>query len=297
MKNENADVNSGHEQETEGQSHPAIGIKTEDNTASSVNPTTAANQRQEYNLETDERRQYVANLEEQCNTLRCNLMNEQFQVQELNNELEVEQILHHENLMREQQSHQKTYVTLSSSIHKARKAELELLSLVLEQDDEDEDPVQDGTVPTRERVPLDDLRSILYSMNSRLTDMRELVPELQDSTPSTAQTLVELIRHVHRNQSMSSKNNNDGSSRIDTYLDRKFLAKAITDTNKELIELQDKYMLAGDTRSDGSTIPAALFHAKIEDSVMTTDDHSTIRTTTCSSSRKRACVDGVSITP
>ena len=134
-------------------------------------------------------------------------------------------------------------------------------------------------------------------MNSRLTDMRELVPELQDSTPSTAQTLVELIRHVHRNQSMSSKNNNDGSSSIDTDLDRKFLAKAITDTNKELIELQDKYMLAGDTRSDGSTIPAALFHAKIEDSVMTTDDHSTIRTTTCSSSRKRACVDGVSITP
>ena len=79
MKRENVDVdaNSGHEQETEGQSHPAIGIKTEDNTASSVNPTTAANQRQEYNLETDEHRQYVANLEEQCSTLRCNLMNEQ----------------------------------------------------------------------------------------------------------------------------------------------------------------------------------------------------------------------------
>ena len=99
---------------------------------------------------------------------------------------------------------------------------------------------------------------------------------------------------------MSSKNN-DGSS-IDTDLDRKFLAKAITDTNKELMELQDKYMLAGDTRSDGSTIQAALFHAKIEffhakieDSVMT-DDHSTMRTT-CSSSRKRACVDGVRITP
>ena len=85
---------------------------------------------------------------------------------------------------------------------------------------------------------------------------------------------------------------------MDTDLDHKFLAKAVTDTNKELMELQDKYMLASDTRSDGSTIPAAaaIFHAKIEDSVMT-DDHSTMRTTTCSSSRKSACVDGVSITP
>ena len=41
MKNENADVNSGLQQETVGQSHPVIGIKTEDYTACSVNPTTA----------------------------------------------------------------------------------------------------------------------------------------------------------------------------------------------------------------------------------------------------------------
>ena len=73
-----------------------------------MNPTTAANQRQ-YNLKTDEHRQQciIANPleDEQCNTLRCNLMHEQeFQVQELTNELEVELILHHEKLMREQQS-------------------------------------------------------------------------------------------------------------------------------------------------------------------------------------------------
>ena len=112
--------------------------------------------------------------------------------------------------------------TLSSFIpHKAQRVELELLllSLVLEQDDEDKEAEEDGKAPTREPVPLDDLRSILYSTNCLLTDIRGLVPELQDITPSTAKTtlVVELIRHVHhQNQSMSSKQNNDGSSSIDT---------------------------------------------------------------------------------